>query len=39
MKSGGVPSGASVKCVDGTYSFSRHHSGTCSRQGGVAEWD
>lgn len=25
-------------CVDGTYSYSRHESGTCSWHGGVAEW-
>jgi hypothetical protein len=38
-KSGEVPTGASAKCADGTYSFSRHHSGTCSRHGGVAQWE
>src|ERR1700722_346347 len=38
-KNGSVPTGASARCVDGTYSFSRHHSGTCSRHGGGAEWD
>ncbi|WP_074263027.1 MULTISPECIES: DUF3761 domain-containing protein [unclassified Paraburkholderia] len=38
-KNGGVPTGASAKCIDGMYSFSRHHSGTCSRHGGVAEWE
>jgi hypothetical protein len=38
-KSGAVPTGASAKCADGTYSFSQHHSGTCSRHGGVAEWE
>ncbi len=37
--SGKIPAGASAKCRDGTYSFSRHHSGTCSRHGGVAEWE
>jgi len=36
---GRVPAGASAKCADGTYSFSRHHSGTCSRHGGVAQWE
>ncbi len=36
--SGGAPQGASAQCRDGTYSFSRHHSGTCSRHGGVAQW-
>lgn len=35
---GGVPNGASAKCRDGTYSFSQHHSGTCSRHGGVGKW-
>lgn len=30
--------GASAKCNDGTYSHSRHRSGTCSGHGGVAEW-
>lgn len=34
-----VPTGATAHCGDGTYSFSRHHSGTCSRHGGVAEWE
>lgn len=38
-KNGGVPAAASAKCSDGTYSFSRHHSGTCSRHGGVAKWE
>jgi Protein of unknown function (DUF3761) len=36
--SGKAPEGASARCRDGTYSFSKHHSGTCSRHGGVAEW-
>ena len=35
---GSVPAGASAKCADGTYSFSQHHSGTCSHHGGVAQW-
>jgi hypothetical protein len=30
--------GATAKCKDGTYSKSAHHSGTCSKHGGVAEW-
>jgi Protein of unknown function (DUF3761) len=34
----GVPAGASAICRDGTFSFSRHRRGTCSRHGGVAEW-
>ncbi|HEX4466860.1 MAG TPA: DUF3761 domain-containing protein [Solirubrobacteraceae bacterium] len=33
-----APSGATAKCVDGTYSFSESRSGTCSHHGGVAEW-
>ncbi|WP_407059127.1 DUF3761 domain-containing protein [Ralstonia syzygii subsp. celebesensis] len=37
-KSGKAPAGATAKCGDGTYSFSKHRSGTCSRHGGVAEW-
>lgn len=36
--SGLPPPGATARCVDGTYSFSRHHSGTCSHHGGVANW-
>lgn len=35
---GNVPSGATAQCRDGTYSFSLHHSGTCSHHGGVAQW-
>src|SRR6202521_3086337 len=30
--------GATAKCKDGTYSKSKHHTGTCSHHGGVAEW-
>jgi len=33
-----VPTGATAKCVDGTYSFSQHRSGTCSHHYGVARW-
>jgi len=33
-----APAGATAQCVDGTYSFSQHHSGTCSYHGGVAQW-
>lgn len=33
-----APAGATAKCNDGTWSFSQHHSGTCSHHGGVAEW-
>jgi hypothetical protein len=32
------PSGATAKCKDGTYSHSQHHSGSCSKHGGVAEF-
>jgi Protein of unknown function (DUF3761) len=32
------PTGATAKCKDGTYSKSKHHSGTCSSHGGVAQW-
>jgi hypothetical protein len=33
-----IPSGASARCRDGTYSFSQSRRGTCSHHGGVAEW-
>lgn len=36
---GKAPAGASAKCGDGSYSFSQSHRGTCSRHGGVAEWE
>ncbi|HTV85450.1 MAG TPA: DUF3761 domain-containing protein [Dyella sp.] len=36
--SGAAPAGASAQCRDGSYSFSLHHSGTCSHHGGVARW-
>jgi Protein of unknown function (DUF3761) len=36
--SGKAPQGATARCRDGSYSFSRHRSGTCSRHGGVADW-
>jgi uncharacterized protein DUF3761 len=36
--SGAVPVGATAKCRDGDYSFSEHHSGTCSGHGGVGQW-
>jgi len=32
------PPGATARCRDGTYSFSKHRSGTCSHHGGVAQW-
>lgn len=28
-----------ARCVDGTYSYSAHHRGTCSWHGGVAQWN
>jgi hypothetical protein len=34
----GPPAGATARCRDGHYSFSQHHSGTCSDHGGVAVW-
>jgi hypothetical protein len=37
-RSRGAPPGATALCRDGTYSFSEHHSGTCSHHGGVADW-
>jgi hypothetical protein len=33
-----APAGATAHCRDGSWSFSQHHSGTCSHHGGVAEW-
>jgi len=33
-----APRGASAICRDGTYSFSQTRRGTCSHQGGVAQW-
>ncbi|GFG84310.1 protein kinase domain-containing protein [Mycolicibacter algericus] len=32
------PAGASAVCRDGTYSFSKRRSGSCSRHGGVERW-
>ncbi|MFI1728210.1 DUF3761 domain-containing protein [Streptomyces acidicola] len=32
------PRGATAKCKDGTYSYSAHFRGTCSRHGGVKYW-
>lgn len=37
-QNGKAPQGASAQCGDGSYSFSQHRSGTCSRHGGVASW-
>ena len=36
--SNGTPAGATAKCRDGQYSFSLHHSGSCSGHGGVSQW-
>ena len=36
--SNSVPTGASARCRDGSYSFSQNRRGTCSRHGGVDEW-
>lgn len=33
-----IPKGATAKCKDGTYSFSKHRSGTCSGHKGVSKW-
>jgi hypothetical protein len=33
-----APPGATALCNDGSYSFSKTHSGTCSHHGGVAKW-
>ena len=38
MHANRVPTGATAKCRDGTYSFSENHRGTCSHHGGVAVW-
>jgi hypothetical protein len=35
---GGPPPGATAMCRDGDYSYSTHHSGTCSGHGGVRQW-
>lgn len=32
------PEDATARCRNGSYSFSQHRSGTCSREGGVDEW-
>jgi hypothetical protein len=32
------PHGATARCRDGTFSFSRSHSGACSYHGGVKDW-
>nr|WP_235848189.1 DUF3761 domain-containing protein [Mycolicibacterium holsaticum] len=35
---GNDSSGATALCEDGSYSYSRNRSGTCSGHGGVARW-
>jgi hypothetical protein len=35
---GGAPTGATAICRDGSYSYSHHHSGTCSGHHGVGQW-
>ena len=37
-KPGDAPAGSTALCKDGTYSQSAHHSGSCSRHGGVAKF-
>jgi serine/threonine-protein kinase len=32
------PAGATALCKDGSYSFSKTASGTCSNHGGVGRW-
>ena len=32
------PQNATAQCRNGAYSFSKNRSGTCSKEGGVAEW-
>lgn len=34
----GTPATATAKCKDGSFSYSKQHSGACSHHGGVAEW-
>jgi hypothetical protein len=34
----GAPAGATARCRDGDYSYSTHHTGTCSGHGGVSQW-
>ncbi|MGP0095130.1 MAG: DUF3761 domain-containing protein [Xanthobacteraceae bacterium] len=33
-----APLGATARCGDGTYSFSKTRRGTCSSHGGIAQW-
>ena len=32
------PAGATALCRDGSYSYSKTHTGACSHHGGVAKW-
>jgi hypothetical protein len=36
--SGHPPIGATAECQDGSFSYSAHHRGACSRHGGVLRW-
>ena len=38
MAAASAPTGATAKCKDGTFSMSKHHSGSCSHHGGVAQF-
>jgi len=38
MSPSGPPAGATAQCNDGSCSFSKHRSGTCSHHGGVRRW-
>ncbi len=38
VQSPAIPAGATAQCKDGSYSFSLHHSGTCSGHHGVMQW-
>jgi hypothetical protein len=38
MAPGAAPAGATAVCKDGSYSTSKHHSGSCAHHGGVSQW-
>lgn len=38
VKAAVAPAGATAQCKDGSYSFSVHRQGTCSKHRGVANW-
>ncbi len=38
MTASARPSGATARCLDGSWSFSESHRGTCSHHGGVSRW-